>query len=345
MTPAEAIAQATARTSLTTADARAAMLAVLDDGFTPMQTAAWLRALAAKGETAVELRGCLAALMERALPVKHRAEAIDTAGTGGDRQSTFNASTAAALITAAAGGVVAKAGNRGVSSRCGSADLLAAVGITIDLAPEEVDTWLTEDGFAFLLTPRFHPALHRLAPLRRELGITSVFNLLGPLANPAAPSRRLLGTARAELMEVYAETLLAIGTTRALIVRGRDGLDEISVAAPTDIIEIQDGAVHRYTLEPEQLGVTRVALAAVRGGEPAENAALLRALCQGKPGPMRDFCVLNAAAALYLAGRAEDLESGAELARCTLTSGAVAALLDKLVARSLRTRPEADHDS
>lgn len=345
MTPSAALAQATARTSLTAADARAVMLAVLDDALTPVQTAAWLAALATKGETAVELRGCLAALMERALPVKHRADVIDTAGTGGDRQSTFNASTAAALIAAAAGGVVAKAGNRGASSRCGSADLLAAVGIEIDLAPGEVDTWLTEHGFAFLFTQKFHPALCKLAPIRRELGITSVFNLLGPLANPAAPSRRLLGTARTELMEVYAETLLAIGTTHALIVRGRDGLDEISVAAPTDIIEIQDGAVRRYTLEPEDLGITCVELAAVRGGEPAENAALLLALCQGKPGPIRDFCVLNAAAALYLAGRAEDLDAGAELARRALDSGAVAALIDKLIARSQRTRSEVGHDS
>ncbi|WP_437942555.1 anthranilate phosphoribosyltransferase [Sorangium sp. So ce341] len=338
MRPVEVLTRAAAREHLLASEARDAMLALLDGAFTPAQAAAWLSLLACKGETVAELEGFFAALMARAVRVAQRADAIDTAGTGGDHHGSFNASTAAALIAAAAGAVVAKAGNRAASSRCGSADLLEAMDIDIELGPAEVDRSLAETGFAFLFSQRFHPALRGLAPLRREIGLRTALNLLGPLANPAAPARRVLGVAKPALVDLYLEILPAIGARRALIVHARDGLDELSLAAPTDIVELRDGALRRFTVTPEDLGVARCDLAALRGAGPAENAALLRALCRGERGPLHDFCAANAAAALYLAGLASDLRDGVEVARRAIRSGALASLVDNLIARSAKRR-------
>jgi anthranilate phosphoribosyltransferase len=313
---------------------------VLDGMWTPAQLGAWLAALAAKGESVEELTGFVSALRKRMVPVHHEGYVIDVCGTGGDYSRSFNASTAAALIASATGVTVAKCGNRAASSLCGSADLLEAVGVQIELDPMQAQDWLKECGFAFLFSQRYHPTLRQLAPIRRELGFRTVFNLLGPLCNPALPAGQVLGVAQRGSAPLLAEVLSALGVKRAMVVHGLDGLDEFSLSAPSEVHELEEGHVRHYIVEPSEFGLHQVKPEVLRGGSPAENAVLLQRLVSGERWPLRDFCLLNAAAALVVAKRAIDLREGMQMAAAALDSGAVAEKLRILIARSSTCRRE-----
>jgi anthranilate phosphoribosyltransferase len=305
--------------------------ALMDGALTPAMQAALLTALASKGESVDEIAGAAAAMRRRVVPVAHhRPEAVDTCGTGGDGKGTFNISTAAAIVAAAAGAPVAKHGNRSVSSRSGSADLLEALGVRVQQTPERAAAALDEIGIAFLFAPGFHPAMKRVMPVRRALGVRTLFNVLGPLTNPAGARRQLLGVYAPHLVDRLAAVLAELGSVHALVVHGADGLDEITLTGPTRLAELRDGRVESRTLEPEELGLARVPAAALAGGEPADNAAALERLLAGERGALAEVAVLNAAAAVYVAGLAEDLREGVERARRTLGSGAAAAKLEEL---------------
>ena len=305
--------------------------ALMDGEIEPAVQAALLAALATKGETVDEIAGAAAAMRRRSLPVDHRRpEAVDTCGTGGDGKGTFNISTAAAIVAAAAGVPVAKHGNRSVSSRSGSADLLEALGVTVQQTPERAAAALDEIGIAFLFAPGYHPAMKQVMPVRRALGVRTLFNVLGPLTNPAGARRQLLGVYEPRLVERLAGVLAELGSEHALVVHGADGLDEITLTGPTRVAELRGGRVETRTLEPEELGFERVPPEALAGGEAAENAAALERLLAGEGGPLAEVTVLNAGAAVYVAGLAEDLRGGVEGARRALGSGAAAAKLEEL---------------
>jgi anthranilate phosphoribosyltransferase len=284
-----------------------------------------------KGESAEEIAGAAAAMRGRVVPIPHRRpDALDTCGTGGDGQGTFNVSTAAALVAAAGGAAVAKHGNRSVSSRSGSADVLAALGVGLETTPEQAGRLLDTIGIAFLFAPLLHPAMRQIMPVRRALGVRTVFNLLGPLTNPAGARRQVLGVYRGDLVEVVARVLAALGSEHALVVHGHDGLDEITTTGPTRVAEVRGGSVNTWTLEPEEVGCRRARLEALRGGAPEENARLMSAVLAGEEGPLADITALNAGAALWVAGLAADLAAGVERARAVLASGAAARKLDEL---------------
>jgi anthranilate phosphoribosyltransferase len=293
--------------------------------------AALLAALATKGETVDELAGAAQAMRERARRVPHgRADALDTCGTGGDGRGSFNVSTAAAVVAAAGGAAVAKHGNRAVSSRSGSADLLAALGVPIEVEPERAGRQLDAIGLAFLFAPLHHPATKAVVPVRRALGVRTIFNLLGPLTNPAGARRQLLGVYAADRVEPVARVLAILDCDHALVVHGRDGLDEITTTAPTLVAEVRQEEVRTYEIEPEALGVRRAALAQLAGGTPLENAARLDRLFAGDEGAIADLVAVNAGAALYVGGRAETLIEGTEAARELIRSGAAARKLEEL---------------
>ncbi|MGE5233496.1 MAG: anthranilate phosphoribosyltransferase [Acidobacteriota bacterium] len=293
--------------------------------------AALLVALAMKREHPQEIAGAAAAMRARAVRIPHRREGVvDTCGTGGDGMGTFNISTAAALVAAAAGAPVAKHGNRSVSSRSGSADVLAALGVNLEISPARAGAALDEVGIAFLFAPRLHPAMREVMPVRRELGVRTIFNLLGPLTNPAGARRQLMGVYAPELVEVAARVLAELGSEHALVVHGSDGLDEITTTGPTAIGEVRGGEVRVFELWPEEVGVERAGAAALQGGDPEHNAALLREILAGVSGPLADVVALNAGAALYVAGRAADIAAGVVVARQTMTSGAAARRLEEL---------------
>jgi len=293
--------------------------------------AALLVALRMKGEEACEVCGAASAMRRRATPIPHtRPSVVDTCGTGGDGRGTFNISTAAALVAAAAGLVIAKHGNRSVSSRSGSADVLSALGVPIEISPETAGRALDSIGIAFLFAPLLHPAMREVMPVRRELGMRTIFNLLGPLTNPAGARRQLMGVYAAALVPMIARVLADLGSEHALVVHGSDGLDEITTTGPTWVGEVIAGEVRTYTVEPERFGLRRASLAELAGGEPEENATLMRRVLAGEPGPLADITALNAGAALYAGGTVERLEDGVELARTTLASGAGAAKLEAL---------------
>lgn len=295
----------------------------IDDG----AAAAFLITLAERGEAATEIAAAALALRERMIPVSAPTEAIDVCGTGGDGHGTRNVSTAVALVVAACGVPVAKHGNRAASSRAGAADTLEALGLNLDRVAARAEASLAEIGIAFLFAAHHHPALARLAPLRKAIGRRTIFNLIGPLANPAGVTRQLIGVARPETIPTYAEALAQLGSEAALIVSGEEGLDELSIAGPSRAAAIGAlGLPGRIT--PEDVGLTRHPLSAIRGGDAADNAAALRRLLLGEPGAYRDAVVLNAAAALVVAGHAPDLRTGAEEARETLDNGLANALLD-----------------
>ncbi len=255
---------------------------------------------------------------------------VDTCGTGGDGRGTFNISTAAALVAAAAGLPVAKHGNRSVSSRSGSADVLAALGVPIEVTPEASGRALDEIGIAFLFAPLHHPAMREVMPVRRELGMRTIFNVLGPLTNPAGARRQLMGVYSAELVPVIAQVLADLGSEHAMVVHGSDGLDEITTTGATRVSEVIGGEVRSYTLEPERFGLPRACLCDLVGGGPEENAAVMLRLLAGEPGALADITALNAGAALYVGGVAADLEEGVERARATLAAGAAAGKLFEL---------------
>jgi anthranilate phosphoribosyltransferase len=317
--------------TLTRAEAEAAFDLLLAGAATPAQTAAFLMALRVRGETVDELTGAVAAMRTRMLRVAAPAGAIDIVGTGGDGHGTYNVSTLAAIIVAACGVPVAKHGNRAASSRSGSSDVLAALGVAVGLGVADVERCLAETGLCFMAAPTHHAAMRHVAPVRGELGLRTIFNLLGPLSNPAGVTRLLVGAYAAEWLEPMARVLGSLGAERAWVVRGADGLDEVSTTGPTEVVAWEAGAIRRFTITPEDLGLPRAILADLKGGDARHNAAALTAVLDGASGPYRDIGCLNAAAALVVAGRAADLGDALDLARKALDSGAARAVLDRLV--------------
>jgi anthranilate phosphoribosyltransferase len=316
-----------------TADHAAAVLAEIMGGrSSEVQTAAFLIALRAKGETVPELVGLARTMRSLAAPVStSRTDLVDTAGTGGG-PSTFNVSTTAALVAAAAGCAVAKHGNRSSTSRCGSADLLEALGVNIELDPEQVGRCIDEVGFGFMFAPRHHQAMAHVIPVRKALGVRTIFNFLGPLTNPAGAPRQLLGVSDRHYQETIAEALVGLGSVRAMVVAADDGVDEISISARTRVIEVEDGRTAEHFVEPGDFGFAEDEPEYVAGGTPEENAAACRAVLGGEPGPRRHLVLLNAGAAIYVGGRAESLAQGIEEAAAAVDAGAAKDLLERLVA-------------
>ncbi|MEM9596288.1 MAG: anthranilate phosphoribosyltransferase [Acidobacteriota bacterium] len=304
---------------------------LMDGELDDIHKSALLVALAMKGEAPSEITGAAAAMRGRVVKIPHGvADVVDTCGTGGDGKGTFNISTAAALVAAAAGVPIAKHGNRSVSSRSGSADVLAALGVRIDLEPEEAGRAVEEIGIAFLFAPRLHPAMKEVMPVRKALGVRTIFNVLGPLTNPAGARRQVMGVYAADLVEPIAEVLLALGAEHALVVHGSDGLDEITTTGPTRAAEVKDGQVSAWEYSPDRLGVATAQPDDLLGGAPEENAEAMQRVLDGEEGPLADITAVNAGAALYVGGKAEDLRSGVEAAKAALASGAAAAKLDQL---------------
>jgi anthranilate phosphoribosyltransferase len=325
-----------ARRDLTTEQARAAMSEILEGAATPAQIAGFIVALRMKGETVDELGGLVDAMLAAAervtLPPDERV--VDIVGTGGDRAHTINVSTLSALVVAGAGGRVCKHGNRAASSATGSADLLEALGVRIDCGPDEVARCVAEAGIGFCFAPRFHPAMRHAGPPRRELGIATAFNFLGPLANPAGVRRLMIGVADASMAERMVGVLAARGSEHVLVVHGDDGLDELTVSTTSQVIELRDGEVRDYAVDPKELGITPAPTEALVGGDPATNAALARRVLAGDAGPHRDIVCLNAGAGLVVAGMADDLAHGLRAAEEAIDGGGAAAALDRLVAVS-----------
>lgn len=298
------------------------------------EVAGLLVALAAKGEAPSEIAGFVRAMLEAAEPIEVEGSLVDTCGTGGDRSGTFNISTVAALVVAAAGQPVAKHGNRAASSTCGSADLLEAFGLDLELAAEHVATTLRELGIGFLFARRFHPAMRHVAPVRAQLGVRTVFNVLGPLSNPAGAEHQVVGVTDERTAQVMAEALARLGRRHALVLRGDDGLDELSTTGPSRVWEVVDGRVRRWELDPARLGIAPATLADLQGGDIADNVAIAEEVLGGEPGPRADIVALNAAAALYAADHVDDLAAGLARAREVLASGEALRLRDDWVARS-----------
>ncbi|MBV8941896.1 MAG: anthranilate phosphoribosyltransferase [Solirubrobacterales bacterium] len=319
--------------------AAAVLSEVMEGNTTEVQIAAFLIALRAKGETVDELAGLAQTMRERATPVRvNRDDLLDTAGTGGGRR-TFNVSTTAALIAAGAGCAVAKHGNRSATGLSGSADLLEALGARIDLAPGAVARCIEEVSFGFMFAPSHHQATRYVVPVRRQLGVRTIFNLLGPLTNPAGATRQLIGVADPSYLETIAGALAQLGADRALVVAGEDGVDELSISAPTTVVEVHRGELHRYSVTPEDVGLDRARPEEVPGGDPEANAKLARRILAGEPGGARALAVLNAGAAIYAAGRAGSLEQGVRAAEEAIDSGASASLLQRFVARTQELAP------
>lgn len=336
----EALRQVVAHQDLTEPDATGVMDELLAGRATPAQVGGLLVALRMKGETAEELAGFARALRRRMRPVALEGrEAVDTCGTGGDGARTFNVSTASALVASAAGVLIAKHGNVAVTSRCGSADVLAALGVNIQAGVETVQACLDEVGLAFLFAPLFHDALRQVGPIRRELPTGTIFNLLGPLVNPAGATRQVIGVAEDRWVVAVADAARRLGSAHVLVVHGADGLDEVSISGPTHVAELREGRVTRLELTPEGLGVARSALDGVRGGDAAMNAGIVRAVLQGEPGPARDLVLVNAACAIYVGGRARTIAEGVTLARETIDQGRALQQLERLKACTNRGGP------
>ncbi len=336
----EAIAKVTSGQALEMDEAGAAMEEIVQGAATPAQIAAFAVGLRMKGETPAEVAGLARVMRREAVKVPVSGDLVDTCGTGGDGLSTFNISTVAAFVASGAGARVAKHGNRAYSSSCGSADLLEALGVAIDLKPNEVAECVDRVGIGFMFAPNFHPAMRYANGPRKEIGVRTVFNVLGPLSNPAGASSQLLGVATASLAPLMGEVLALLGCRRALVVHGDDGLDEISLSGPTRVCEVSDGSTRSYDLQPEDVGLKRYPLKSLIGGKAQENATIAEAVLRGDPGPQRDVVLLNAAAALYAAGRAKSLATGVAEAARSIDSGAAMAKL-----RELRTLSQALQES
>ena len=331
----EALGVVAAGRTLTRAEAESAMTSVMQGEATPAQLGALLAALAVRGETVEEIAGFAAAMRAAAVPVAIGAGAIDTCGTGGDRSGTFNISTVAAIVAAAAGARVAKHGNRAASSACGSADVLEALGVKIDLGPESVASCISEVGVGFMFAPRFHPAMRHAGPVRREIGIRTIFNVLGPLANPAGVKRQLLGVPSPALGERMVAVLRDLGGERALVVHSADGLDEISPSGPTRTWELRGGEIREGEIVPEDIGLERAPRDSVRGGDSAANAAIARSILTGEARDgARTAVLLNAGAACYVAGLAPDVRAGVAVAGDAITSGAAQRTLERWISFS-----------
>ncbi len=325
-----------------TADHASAVLAEIMEGRTdPVQTGAFLIALRAKGETVPELVGLARTMRALAAQVSaKRTELVDTAGTGGG-PATFNVSTTAALVAAGAGCAIAKHGNRSNTSRCGSADMLEALGVSIDLGPEAVARCIDEVGFGFMFAPRHHAAMAHVVPVRKELGVRTIFNFLGPLTNPAGAERQLLGVSDRHYQESIAEALVGLGSVRAMVVAAEDGVDELSISARTRVIEVADGGTSEWFVEPGAFGLVEADLGEVAGGTPEENAIASRAVLEGEGGPRRDLVLLNAGATIYVGGLAADLGEGVIKAAAAIDSGAAREVLDRLIETSAKASEEA----
>jgi anthranilate phosphoribosyltransferase len=318
-------------------EAREVMDTIMSGAATPAQIGGFLVALRLKGETADEIAGSAEAMRAHAVAVRPtREDLVDTAGTGGDGAGTLNISTAAALVAAAAGAGVAKHGNRAASSHSGSADVLEALGFQLDLPPEAIAHSIDELGFGFMFAPLHHPAMRHAAPVRKELAVRTVFNVLGPLTNPAGARAQVVGVYAPQLVPVLAEVLAQLGSRRAFVVHGAGGIDELSPAGPNLVSEVVEGAVHEREIDPLDLGVPRCDPAELRGGTPAENAAAIRAVFAGADGGRRSAILLNAAGAIAAGGHAADLREGLELARTAIDSGAAAQRLEELAAFTQR---------
>jgi anthranilate phosphoribosyltransferase len=312
--------------------AREVMSEIMRGEATPAQMGGFLVALRLKGETADEIAGCAEAMREHVLPVRpERDDLVDTAGTGGDGASTINISTAAAIVAAPPGAGVAKHGNRAVSSASGSADVLEALGFSLEQPPERIAASIDALGFGFMFAPTHHPAMRHAAPVRRELGARTVFNVLGPLTNPAGARAQVIGVYAKPLVRTIAEVLAQLGARRAFVVHGANGIDELSPAGPNDVCEVVDGEVRDRVIDPADLGLEHCDPRELRGGGPAHNAQAVRDVFEGATGGRRDAILLNAAGAIAAAGHADDLREGLELARDAVDSGAAAARLDELV--------------
>ncbi|MGI9019406.1 MAG: anthranilate phosphoribosyltransferase [Solirubrobacterales bacterium] len=317
--------------SLTADHASAVLDEIMEGRSSEVQTAAFLIALRAKGETVAELVGLARSMRRLAAAVETgREDLLDTAGTGGG-PSTFNISTAAALVAAGAGCAVAKHGNRSNTSRSGSADLLEALGVRIELAPAAVARCIDEVGFGFMFAPAHHAAMKHVVPVRKELAVRTIFNFLGPLTNPAGARRQLLGVSDRRYQETIAEALVGLGCERALVVSGEDGLDELSIAGRTRVIEVSDGATREWFADPADAGLEGGSLDAIAGGSPEENAAVVKAVLEGDTGPARDVVALNAGAAILTAGACGDLAGGVAKARESLDTGQAAGVLRRLI--------------
>jgi anthranilate phosphoribosyltransferase len=330
------LARLRAGQDLTRVEVEALFGRIMDGELGEAEMGTILLALAEKGESIEEIAGAAAAMRARARRVAHgRADAIDTCGTGGDARGgrgTFNISTAAAFVAAAAGVPVAKHGNRAISSRSGSADVLAALGVAVGVEPETAGRQLDEVGIAFLFAPAHHPATKAVAPVRRALGVRTVFNLLGPLTNPAGARRQLLGVYARDRVEPVARVLAGLGCSLAWVVHGGDGLDEITTTTTTFVAEVRGGEVRTFEVAPEQFGVPRAAAERLVGGSPEENAEMLTQLLRGSSGPLADIVALNAGAAIHLGGRADSVAEGVERARDSMRSGAAMDKLEQLKA-------------
>jgi anthranilate phosphoribosyltransferase len=342
----EAVRTLVDRRDLTRIEAAAAMEAIMSGAATNAQIAAFLTALRMKGETVEELIGFAQVMRQKAVRVRTRGEEvaaltgtdremlIDTCGTGGDAAGTFNVSTATAFVVAGAGLKVAKHGNRSVSSLCGSADVVETLGINLELTPAQVARCIDEVGIGFLYAPLLHTAMRHVMAARREMGIRTVFNMLGPLTNPASANAQVIGVYAVSLTEPLARVLAELGTFRAFVVHGADGLDEISTTGESRISEVREGVVRSFTVRPEDFGLARATMADLLGGDRTQNADIIRALLNGEPGPKRDIVLMNAAAALVAGARARDLKDGVELAARSIDGGAARTKLTALVALS-----------
>ena len=333
----EAIIKIVDKQDLTYDEAYQVMNEIMSGQTSPTQNAAFLAALSTKStkaETVDEIAGCAAAMRDHAMKVPNDLDLLEIVGTGGDGAHSFNISTTSALVAAAGGVKVAKHGNRAASSSCGTADCLEALGVNLDLSPEKCLELLNPVGICFFFAQKYHTSMRYVGAIRKELGIRTVFNILGPLTNPAAPKRQVLGVYDQSLVEPLARVLTSLGVRRGMVVYGQDKLDELSLSAPTSVCEFEGGNYRSYVLTPEELGLKRCTKEDLRGGAPEENAAITRAILRGERGPKRDAVLLNGGAALYIGGKADSLKSGVELAAQLIDSGAADQKLDEFIKAS-----------
>ena len=333
----EAIIKIVDKQDQTYDEAYQVVTAIMTGNTTATQNAAFLAALStksAKAETIDEITGCAAAMRDAATRFENDLDLLEIVGTGGDGAHSFNISTTSAMVIAASGVLVSKHGNRAASSLSGTADCLEALGMNISLEPEKCRQLLDEAGFCFFFAQKYHPAMKYVGPIRKELGIRTVFNILGPLTNPAYPDRHLLGVYDGVLLEPVAEVLMKLGSKRGMVVYGTDKLDEISLSAPTAVCEYKDGWMKNYTITPEQFGFERCTKDDLIGGTPAENAEITRSILRGEQGHRRNAVLLNAGAAIYIGGRADSLEGGIKLAAELIDSGKAYEVLEKVIAVS-----------
>jgi anthranilate phosphoribosyltransferase len=328
------IAKVATGAALTREEAASAFDRMMSGEATPSQMGGLLMALRVRGETVEEITGAVSTMRAKMLPVDAPKNAVDVVGTGGDASGSYNISTCAAFIVAGAGVPVAKHGNRALSSRSGAADVLGALGVRVDLAPEAISGCINEAGIGFMFAPLHHPAMKNVGPTRVELGTRTIFNLLGPLSNPAGVKKQMVGVFSKHWVEPIAQVLKNLGTERAYVVHGSDGLDEITTSGPTSVAALEGGKVRTFEINPEEVGLSKIKPDALRGGDAEENASALKAVLEGKKNPYRDVAVFNAAAALVVAGIADDLKGGVALAQKSIDSGEAEGRLDRLIAVS-----------